>query len=544
MLQVWSRWSGLEALQSFLDAHAHLHGMALVEAALKAFDARYLVDDIERERIPQQGRVLVVANHPLGGLDALLLMKCLADVRPDIKVVANDLLTSIPGLRSLLLPVPVLGGQAARRDLTATHDALAAEQAVLVFPAGAVSRLNWRGVADLPWQKGFVSIAQKAGAPILPMFLEARNSPAFYAASMVAHSLGTVMLPREMTTRRGLRAPIHIGQPLPTREVAEIPGSRIVKAQKLREVVHDLPNGRAHIPVRTEALRHKPDLRFVMRELDALTNLGRTPDGKRILLGRLDPSSALTRELAIARERTFRAVGEGTGLGADTDRFDAHYEQILLWDDVKQNLVGGYRVARCEPVLAQKGVSGLYTASLFQFQPELVERLGDAMELGRSFVVPEYWGSRSLDYLWSGIGAYLRQYPHIRYLFGPVSMSADLPKVARRLMVAYYRRYFGARSGLATARHPFDTGVVPAVFRQLDQRAAETLLKQNLTALGVRVPTLYKQYVELCEPGGVQFLDFGTDPAFCDAVDGLVWVDLATMHARKRARYLETSAAA
>src|SRR5690606_13943644 len=117
-----------------------------------------------------------------------------------------------------------------------------------------------------------------------------------------------------------------------------------------------------------------------------------------------------------------------------------------------------------------------YTASLFTYPCHLLPRLVQGMELGRSFVAPAYQGSRSLDYLWLGIGAYLRTQPRVRYLFGPVSISADLPVAAREQLVAYYSRYFGA-AGDAEANRPFRFLATPPCFGELGADDAFRVLK-------------------------------------------------------------------
>jgi hypothetical protein len=277
----------------------------------------------------------------------------------------------------------------------------------------------------------------------------------------------------------------------------------------------------------------------VLADLARLELIGETADGKRILCGRLDSDSALLREIARLREVTFRAVGEGSGRRLDSDRFDTWYEHIVVWDAEAQELAGAYRVAPCARVLAERGLGGLYTASLFDYDARLLPRIEYGMELGRSFVAPRYWGSRSLDYLWYGIGAWLRQHPEIRWLFGPVSISAELPAAARDQLVGYYRRYFGCDEPLVRSRSPFRFAGEPPQFGDLDADAAFRVLRDQLDTLGARVPTLYKQYSELCEPGGVQFMAFGTDPDFAGAVDGLIFVDLARVKPKKRERYLE-----
>jgi hypothetical protein len=203
-------------------------------------------------------------------------------------------------------------------------------------------------------------------------------------------------------------------------------------------------------------------------------------------------------ELARVRELTFRRVGEGTGRRLDSDRFDDWYDQIVLWDSALRRIAGGYRVAPCARVLDERGAGGLYTASLFRFDGRVLPVLERGMELGRSFVVPDYWGTRSLEYLWTGIGAYLRRHPHVRYLFGPVSVSASLPAAAREWVVAYYSRFFGDRRALARSHVPFRFSGIAPDFGACDAEAAMILLRDRLTALGARVPTLYRQYTELC----------------------------------------------
>lgn len=288
------------------------------------------------------------------------------------------------------------------------------------------------------------------------------------------------------------------------------------------------------------------------REVAALRELGSTPDGLQIRVGGLGRHSLLLREIGRLREASFRAVGEGTGRALDIDRYDAWYEHIVLWDAKAKAVVGAYRVCRGARMLAARGISGLYTASLFEFDDAALARIGEGMELGRSFVAPEYWGTRSLDYLWLGIGAYLRAHPEVRYLFGPVSISAALPIAAREHLVAYYGQHFGVPGVLVEdrekpgvrARRPFRFLAKAPCYRDLDTDAAYLRLKATLDAFGARVPVLYRQYTELCEPGGSRFLAFGVDPDFANCVDGLIEIDLRRMQAKKAQRYLGGNATA
>lgn len=536
LLRSVGRWSRLDRIEDFLQRNAALRGFDFVVAGLEFIDGRYEVDPAALARIPASGRLLIVANHPCGALDALALLDAVGRVRRDVRIVANDLLGAIAPLQELLLPMRVLGGQAQRTSLHAVEQALAAEQCVIVFPAGEVSRLSWQGIRDGRWQRGFVRFARATEAPVLPVRVDARNSALFYGASTVFKPAGTALLAREMFARRGRPLRLQVGEPMQLPRQGD-PGEQLHAVRRAlyalgRRPLQAEPTGgpeplaAAELPVRVAADIAKTEL------------LGETGDGKQIRLARCAADSPLLRELGRLRELTFRKVGEGTGRSRDLDDYDLHYQHIVVWDAAAQRIAGAYRIMRGAHALARNGLAGLYSASLFRYSDDAITRIAEGLELGRSFVVPDYWGSRSLDYLWQGIGAYLRCQPGIRYLFGAVSISAALPLGAREQLVAYYQRYYGASTGLAESNRPFQYFAAPPCFGQLDAAAAFDVLKTNLAALGTGVPTLYRQYIELCEPGGARFLAFGVDPDFSDSIDGLIEVDLQTIRPHKRKRYL------
>lgn len=538
LLRTLGRWSKLDRAYAFLADHGHLQGLAFVDAAIDHLNMRTNADPAGERRIPAQGRLLIVANHPSGALDALALLQLVGRVRQDVKIVANDVLTGIAPLAGLLLPVRILGGTPNADSVRAVERALEAEQCVIVFPAGEVSRLGPRGVRDTRWRRGFLRFARATGAPVLPIRVQARNSTLFYGASALFKPAGTALLAREMFRRSQRRLQLHVGQVL--RVDAEEDAASVIA--RVRAALYALGRpAKAASPEPAETA--EPLVEALAREaleacIDALDVLGQTTDGKRICVGRLAGGSPLLREIGRLRELTFRAVGEGTGKRMDVDAFDTWYEHIVLWDASQRRIAGAYRIARGAPVLAAQGLKGLYTASLFDYADDALPRLAAGMELGRSFVVPEYWGSRSIDYLWQGIGAYLRRHPGVRYLFGAVSMSAALPAHARERIVAYYTHYFGDTCNDARPRHPFQYAAAPLSFDAQDAETGFRVLKANLDTLGATVPMLYKQYTDLCEPGGARFLAFGVDPDFSDSIDGLIEVDLHRIRPKKRERYL------
>lgn len=531
-----------ERINAFLAETKGLVGFAFVERAIELLQLRYSVANTDRENIPVEGRVVIVANHPLGALDALALIHLVGSVRRDVKVLANDLLLQFTQLKPLLLPLPVFGGGSAHGGARAAYRALESDEALIVFPAGEVSRMRAAGVRDATWSPGFVRLALKTGAPVVPVHIAAQNSPVFYGVSMLAKPLSSLLLPREMFGAARARIELQVGENVPAEALTQSTQQPQRIAQQMRTHVYRLPRRRPTVFPTSTAIAHPEPALAVRRALREAERLGETRDGKQVLLLDAHADNPALREIGRLRELAFRRVGEGTGARRDLDRYDLHYRHIVLWDEQALTIAGAYRLGEAGPILRERGPAGLYSASLFDYAPAANEFLDGAVELGRSFVQPAYWGSRSLDYLWQGIGAYLRCRP-VRHLIGPVSLSAALPLAAREWIVHYHRHYFGDPERLAVARNPFVVSAqveaeASAAWSGRTQAEALAHLRARLDSMGAQLPVLYKQYADVCEPDGVRFLAFGVDPAFGGCVDGLVRLDLTRLRPAKRSRYL------
>jgi putative hemolysin len=540
-------------INAALAETAPLSGFDFVERVLDHFHISYTVANTDRENIPVDGRVVIVANHPLGALDALALIHLVGSVRRDVKVLANDVLLQFQPLGSLLLPLPVFGAGSALGGARDAYRALEDDAALIVFPSGEVSRMHPLGVRDAAWSPGFARLALKTGAPVLPVRISAQNSPMFYGVSMLAKPLASLLLVREMFGSTNARIGFNIGELMSCKALAESGLAPRQIAAHMRRHVYRLAHRRPTVFPTSAAVAHPESTLAVRRAMRRAERLGQTQDGKQILLLDTEQDCAAMREIGRLRELAFRCVGEGTGARRDLDRFDSHYRHLLLWDDNALAIVGAYRLGEAATILRERGTAGLYSLTLFEYADPAPAFLSVAVELGRSFVQPAYWGSRTLDYLWRGIGAYLSVRPDVRYVFGPVSLTAALPGPAREWIAHYHRHYFGHRAGdsaaMARARNPFAISRDVAIAAQAEWAGRSPVeglvrLRARLDALDAQLPTLYRQYVDLCEPEGVHFLDFGLDPSFGGCVDGLVRLDLQYLRPAKRARYLKGAPAA
>lgn len=528
-------------MQAFAKDYPNHQGIDFVEQVLEYFNFSYSARSSEKERIPTEGKLIIIANHPIGSLDGLALIKLVSEVRRDIKVVANQMLMALPPLQSMLLPVNNMQGNTAKQSLQNIQQHLQSEGVVIVFPAGEVSRLRPQGIRDTKWHSGFLRMAKQGKAPILPIFIDGKNSPTFYGLSMLYKPLAAVLLVKEMFKQKRNHLPMRIGEVIPFESYNKNTISRNQQVKLFKKHLYKIGTGKSGI-FKTQSAIAQPENRADLYHSlkDNCEHLGETLDGKVMYLYTpAGDSSPILREIGRLREISFRAVGEGTNKRRDLDHYDQDYYHLILWDRDDLEIVGAYRFGDAKAIIAKKTVKGLYSASLFDYSSEMAPYFEQGLELGRSFVQPKYWGKRSLDYLWFGIGAFLQRHPRFNYLFGPVSLSDHYPKAAKDLLVQFYTLYFQHPKSCAMAKLPYS---LPndqiQMFTGNDYRADFTQLKYLLSNMGMAVPTLYKQYTEIYETGGVHFVDFNVDPLFNHCIDGLVIGDISKLKPKKRTRYM------
>jgi putative hemolysin len=533
------------SINNFMQLHETKSGLDFINAALKHLNVSYKVIHNEIENIPVMGKVIIIANHPLGALDALSLIQMVCSVRSDkkVKIVANKMLASIPQLKEFIISVDNINDKVPKHSLRQIDAALQAEEAVIFFPSGEVSRAGLFGIKENIWKGGFVRFAKRNSTPILPIFIKARNSSLFYAASWVYKPLGTLLLSHEMFAAKNQAFDFKIGEMVAPRAFNDSGMSDKHHARLFRKHVLRLSKGKIGIYPTERSIVHPSSRQDIRQELKNGERLGSTSDNKQIYLIEHDSAPHLLNEIGRLREYSFRKVGEGSGKSCDIDGYDRYYHHLVLWDDDELEVVGAYRIGECGWILSWLGKEGLYLNELCDIDDNFDTVLEDAIELGRSFVQPKYWGSRALDYLWQGIGAYLSHNPQIKYMIGPVSISGNFPKNAQDALVYFYSHYYGSDHAMLRAKSPyhlseFVRAEFTAFFKGDDYDEDFRRLKNYLKSFDLSVPTLYKQYTELCEEGGVEFIDFGIDVDFNNCIDGYILVDIRKIKDAKRQRYM------
>ena len=533
-------------INNFLEKNAHLGTFEFIENALDDLEFGYTISDKYIENIPSSGKVVIIANHPLGALDALCLIKLISSVRKDIKVVANDFLNRLLPLRPILLDINNFKSQQTKSSISKIYDALNNEEAVIIFPSGEVSRATPRGIKDKKWHKGFLNFAKRSGSPILPVYIGGKNSKTFYSVSTLNKKLSMLLLSHEMFKKKGKNINIIVGEIIPYENIMPkgIATEKLITLYKKH--LYSLTKGESYFTTQ-KAITLPEDPRAIKKELKNAQLLGQTKDNKKIYPYEWSSnSSSVLNEIGRLREISFRKVGEGANKKRDIDKYDRYYKHIILWDEDALEIVGAYRIAECKQIVEQFGVEALYTTTLFKYKDAFLPYLDKSIELGRSFVQPKYWGSRALDYLWQGIGAYLKNNPQIEYMYGPVSLADTYPKIAKDSILYFYDYYFGDSEVLVKAKLPYKIDLEDEYMQsfiremQCDNYNADfKLLKKALGFLELSVPTLYKQYAELCENGGIVFNAYNIDANFSDCVDSFILVDIKKIKEKQKKRYFE-----
>ncbi len=525
------------------------------QSALEEIGLTYTTNEGGLFRIPETGGALIVANHPFGGADAIILADLLTRIRTDTKLLANHLLLAIPQIREHIIPVDPFGGKEAplknRAPLRAALAHLKAGGLLALFPAGEVSsyKLNTTKIRDKTWSPHTALLAQKAHVPVIPIHFQGINSPLFQATGLIHPLLRTLQLPRELRRMRGKTIPVRIGKPIPPQKFPknatrqELTDHFRLRTEILAETTHLERAQRT----RTGQLLQPADLAPIAPpqapatlriEIEALPPdaLLTSQDPLHVYLATAQQAPTILQEIGRLREITFRAVGEGTGQARDLDRFDQHYLHLFLWDTNSQEIAGAYRMALTDTLTTED----LYTATLFNFKPGFLEALGPSIELGRSFVTARYQKKlTSLLLLWKGICGYAAKHPKYRRTFGPVSISQDYHALSRSLLVRYLRHHTKDKElgKYVTAPNPPENKRLHHL--KMGAPGLQSIedvggVISEIESDGKGIPILIKQYLKM----SATILSFSVDDEFSGVIDGLILVDFKKANPKLLSRYM------
>ncbi len=556
VLGTFSGWLLMKVLQistlnKIYNRNKHLNDLEFLNAILDEFQIKFEIPEEDLKRLPKEGPYITISNHPLGGIDGILLLKLMLEREPNFKIIANFLLHRIEPLKPYIMPVnPFENHKDAKSSvigLKETFRHLSDGKPLGMFPAGEVSTYrDGKLVVDKEWEEGAIKVIRKAQVPVIPIYFHAKNSKFFYMLSKLGDTLRTAKLPSELLTQKDRVIKVRIGKPISVAEQNEH-DTLEAYSEFLRKKTYMLANPfeKESKLINTQSLKiPKPVKEIVtganqdkmiaevekLRQMD--TRLLQSKNYE-VFLVKAQEIPNILHEIGRLREVTFREVGEGTNESIDIDKFDQYYDHMFLWDDDTKQIAGAYRMGLGSQIFAKYGINGFYLQDLFRFEPELYDMMSKSIEMGRAFIVKEYQQKpMPLFLLWKGIVHTTLRYPEHKFLIGGVSISNQFSDFSKSLMIEFMKsNYYDPY--VAQYIHPKKEFKVKLKDADKDFIFNETEADLNkfdkiideVEPGNLRLPVLIKKYIKQ----NARVVAFNVDPLFNNAVDGLMYIRIADL---------------
>lgn len=539
----------ISRLNEIYNKHKDKSDLDFLNAILDEIQIRFEIPEEDLHRIPKEGPFITVSNHPLGGVDGILLLKLLLEQRPDYKIIANFLLHRIAPLQPYVMPVnPFEDHKDARSSMAGIKQALQHLQnghALGIFPAGEVSTYkDGKLVVDKPWEPGAIKLIQKAKVPVIPIYFHAKNSKLFYRLSGISDTLRTAKLPSELLTQKDRVIKVRIGKPISVKKQEELASfdqfhdylrkKTFILAKPFEKEHSLLDPANLKIPRQPKAIAAEVPSEAILSEIEILKSNEKqlfTISTYEVYFSEAAAIKNILQEIGRLRELTFRAVGEGTNQAIDLDRYDKYFRHLFLFDRATNKIAGAYRMGMGKEIFERYGKKGFYVSELFYIDPEMNEMLSESIEMGRAFIIGEYQQKPlPLFLLWKGILHVALINPQYNYLIGGVSISNKFSNFSKSLMVEfmksnYYDPYYAQfvhprkpyRVRLRNADKDFVFDAAKDDMNQFDK------IIDELEPGELRLPVLLKKYIKQ----NAKLLAFNVDPNFNNCVDGLMYIKIA-----------------
>jgi putative hemolysin len=539
----------ISTLNKIYDHNKHLEDVAFLNGILDEMEIKFEIPEEDLKRLPKDGAYITISNHPLGGIDGILLLKLMLEREPNFKIIANFLLHRIVPLKKYIMPVnPFENHKDAKSSVVGIKETLrhlSDGKPLGIFPAGEVSTYkDGKLVVDKPWEEGALKLIRKAKVPVVPIYFHAKNSRLFYWLSKIDDTLRTAKLPSELLTQKDRVIKVRIGKPISVNEQNEIESFEEY-CEFLRKKTYMLANpfekdsklldtASLKIPKAPKKIVTPANESKMLDEVNALRDSDcRLLQSKNyeVFFASAKSVPNILHEIGRLREITFREVGEGTNESIDIDKFDQYYHHMFLWDDETKKIAGAYRMGLGSEIYPKYGIEGFYLNDLFRFEPELHDMMHKSIEMGRAFIIKDYQQKpMPLFLLWKGIIHTTLRYPEHKYLLGGVSISNQFSDFSKSLMIEFMKsNYYDPY--IAQYIHPKKAYKVKLKDADKDfifDEAESDLNKfdkiiDELEPGNLRLPVLIKKYIKQ----NARVVAFNVDPLFNNAIDGLMYIRIA-----------------
>ena len=544
--------SGINKVNALYQKIQYSEGIHCIDKIFSELNITCRFNATTLHHIPKIGGCILISNHPYGGIDGLALIHTLYNHRPDIKVMANYILKGIKPISNFFIPVNPFSSQISdKSSVSGLKSAMAHVKnggCLVIFPSGEVSAkysLN-QPVQDKSWSISAVRFILKCKVPVIPIFFNGQNSKLFQALGKIDPRLRTMRLPAELVNKAGKVISFQMGKPiLPhhfefhtpeiasrfLRSIVYALNQNIESTKSLKNNLKDISGNKIPDPI---------DAQLIEAEIKTVQNCKIYEKSEYAVYAvKAYQIPHIILELGRLREITFRDAGEGSNRSVDLDHYDEYYTHLILWHNAKCKIAGAYRMARGSKIIQLFGIRGLYTASLFKIKREYYSKLNQSMELGRSFIVPEFQKQHlPLHMLWQGIFRILHQWSEVRYIIGPVSMSQNYSWHSREIMMKHLLKFYSPVDAerYILPRNPIKFKKSSVDLESILSITGSSIQKLNriisiIDPLGLSLPVLYKKYLAQ----HAKIYAFNLDYAFNNCIDAFMELDISTMHENERA---------
>ncbi len=529
------------------DMLAH-SGVEFIEEVFQKLNIHFEIPDGELKHLPVTGPYIIMANHPFGFLDGLVMLNVMAQINPDFRVLANFFLKQFGPISPFFIELNPFASKNKQnmRGMKEAYTHLKQGFPLGIFPAGEVATMQ-KGlgkIEDKVWDPGAVKFMVNANVPIIPMYFYGSNSLKFHLLGKIHPYLRTLSIPSEFFKKENQTIRLRIGKPILPGELSDFNnydragrylrtclyalGSKVDVKKFFRVNLHKIKQPETIIdPIPAE------DIKRELEKLKAKDGLLLTKSSFEVYLGQVPQIPQILRELGRLREVTFRQVGEGTNKKMDVDEYDIYYQHLFVWDKKEDRIIGAYRLGQGDQIIERYSKRGFYVTSLFDLDDQMVPILNRTLELGRSFVTKEFQQKPlPLFLLWQGILAFLSKNSHYRYLMGPVSISNDFTRFSKDVLIAFIKKHY-YNAEMASMVYPRKEFKVKTNSDDIDvvlERHANDLRKLDQFISGIepgylKIPVLLKQYIKQ----NAHIIGFNVDPKFNNCLDGLMIADIKEM---------------
>ena len=539
----------ISTLNKVYNRNKHLKEIDFLNGIVDDLQIKFEIPEEDYKRLPKDGAYITISNHPLGGIDGILLLKLMLEKEPNFKIIANFLLHRIEPLKQYIMPVNPFENHKDKKSsvlgIKETLRHLSDGKPLGMFPAGEVSSYkDGQLIVDKPWEEGAIKVIRKAQVPVVPIYFHAKNSYLFYLLSKISGTLRTAKLPSELFSQKTRVIKVRIGKPISVAEQNEYENIDAY-SEFLRKKTYMLANPfekesklittpNLKIPKNPKEIATPANQDKIIAEVNALRNTDcRLLQSKNyeVFFTEANRIPSILHEIGRLREITFREVGEGTNESIDLDKFDKYYHHLFLWDDEAQKIAGAYRMGLGGEIYPKYGIEGFYLNELFRFESELFETMHHSIEMGRAFIIKEYQQKpMPLFLLWKGIIHTTLRFPEHKYLIGGVSISNQFSDFSKSLMIEFMKsNYYDPY--IAQYIHPKKAYKVKLKDADKDFIFNETEADLNkfdkiideLEPGVLRLPVLIKKYIKQ----NARVVAFNVDPLFNNAIDGLMYIRIA-----------------